>query len=247
MADFEEAKDRGLMGRERKSLVISETEKLTTAYHEAGHALVAHRLAEADPVHKVTIIPRGRALGTTLQSPEEDRCHLTKRYLKSSVAILLAGRSAEEIFLNSVTTAASSDLKQVTKLARKMVCEWGMSEELGPLNFGKNEEYVFLGREVARHRRFSIETSIKIDQEVKKVVLDGYDQARKILQAERKTLVRLAEALLEYETLDAHEFKAVIKGERISPAGGGVKGSDQSVDSDEVSAKEPACAEAFPP
>ena len=215
MSDFEEAKDKVLMGRERKSMIMSEKEKRNTAYHEAGHALVACFLPEADPLHKVTIIPRGRALGVTMQLPEDDKYNYTKEYMKASVAILLGGRAAEEIFLGSYTTGASNDLERTTDLARKMVCEWGMSDSMGPLTFGKKEEQIFLGREIAQHQDYSEATAIKIDQEVKKIVLKAYDQAKKILEANREALVRLAQALLEYETLDREQINAVVRGESI--------------------------------
>ncbi len=215
MDDFEEAKDKVLMGKERKSMIMSDQEKRNTAYHEAGHALVASMLPETDPLHKVTIIPRGRALGVTMQIPEEDKYSYTREYMEASVAILLAGRVAEEIFLGSRTTGASNDLERVTERARKMVCEWGMSEAMGPLTFGKKEEHIFLGREIAQHQDYSEQTAVEIDQEVKKVVLQGYAIARKILEKNRKALIRVAEALLEYETLDSEEVNLVIKGGEI--------------------------------
>ena len=215
MADFEEAKDKVLMGKERKSMIMSDQEKRNTAYHEAGHALVAYKLPDADPLHKVTIMPRGRALGVTMQLPVEDQYNYTKEYMEASVAILLAGKVAEEIFLGSCTTGASNDLERVTERARKMVCEWGMSEEMGPLTYGKKEEQIFLGREIAQHQDYSEGTAIKIDQEVKRVVLEGYAKAREILGENREALIRLAEALLEYETLNSEEIEAVMKGEKI--------------------------------
>ncbi|MEE2838953.1 MAG: ATP-dependent zinc metalloprotease FtsH [Acidobacteriota bacterium] len=215
MADFEEAKDKVMMGKERKSLIMSDKEKRNTAYHEAGHALVAFKLPAADPLHKVTIIPRGRALGVTMQLPEEDTYNYTKEYMEASLAILLAGKAAEEIFLGSCTTGASNDLERVTERARKMVCEWGMSEEMGPLTFGKREEQIFLGREIAQHQDYSEETAIKIDREVKKLVLENDKVARTILEGQREELIRLAEALLEYETLDSEEVGLLMKGEKI--------------------------------
>ncbi len=215
MVDFEEAKDKVLMGKERRSMVMSEKEKRNTAFHEAGHALVAHFLPEADPLHKVTIIPRGRALGVTMQLPEDDKYNYTKEYMSARITILLAGRAAEEIFLGSMTTGASDDMERSTGLARKMVCEWGMSEQLGPLTYGKNEEQIFLGREISRHKDYSEQTAIQIDDAVKQIILEANRQAREILDAHREAMVRLAEALLEYETLDSDEIKAIIKGERI--------------------------------
>ena len=215
MADFEEAKDKVLMGKERKSMIMSDGEKRNTAYHEAGHALAAYLLPDADPLHKVTIIPRGRALGVTMQLPEEDKYSYTKEYMEASVTILLAGRVAEELILGSCTTGASNDLERVTDRARKMVCEWGMSEEIGPLTFGKKEEQIFLGREIAQHQDYSEDTAMQIDKEVKKVVLAAYAEARKLLEENRDALILVAEALLEYEALDAKEVKAVIEGEKI--------------------------------
>ena len=215
MDDFEEAKDKVLMGKERKTMIMSDKEKRNTAYHEAGHALAAYLLPEADPLHKVTIIPRGRALGVTMQLPEEDTYNYTKEYMEASITILMGGRAAEKIFLESYTTGASNDLERATKQARKMVCEWGMSEEMGPLTFGKRQEQIFLGREIAQHLDYSEETAIKIDQEVKKIVFQGYNKAKEILEENREALVRLAEALLEYETLDSEEIEAVVKGEKI--------------------------------
>ncbi len=215
MADFEEAKDKVLMGKERKSMIMSDAEKRNTAYHEAGHALAAYLLPDADPLHKVTIIPRGRALGVTMQLPEEDKYSYTKEYMEASLTILLSGRVAEELILGKCTTGASNDLERVTDRARKMVCEWGMSEEIGPLTYGKKEEQIFLGREIAQHQDYSEDTAMQIDKEVKKVVLAAYAEARKLLEKNRDSLILVAEALLEYETLDANEVKAVIKGEKI--------------------------------
>ena len=215
MADFEEAKDKVLMGKERKSMIMSDEEKRNTAYHEAGHALAAHLLPDADPLHKVTIIPRGRALGVTMQLPEEDKYSYTREYMEASLTILLAGRVAEELVLGSCTTGASNDLERVTARARKMVCEWGMSEEIGPLTYGKKEEQIFLGREIAQHQDYSENTAMQIDKEVKKVVLAAYAEATKLLEENRDDLILVAEALLEYETLDANEVKSVLKGEKI--------------------------------
>jgi cell division protease FtsH len=215
MIDFEEAKDKVLMGKERKSMVMNEEEKRNTAYHEAGHALVAYLLPESDPLHKVTIIPRGRALGVTMQLPEEDKYNYSKEYMAASITILLAGRLAEQIFLQSTTTGAANDLERATNLARKMVCEWGMSSELGPLTFGKKEEQIFLGREIAQHQDYSENTAIKIDKEVKRLVLKAHERAKDILENNREGLVFLAEALLEYETLTSEEIEKVIRGEKI--------------------------------
>lgn len=214
MDDFEEAKDKVLMGKERRSMVMSEKEKRNTAYHEAGHALVAFFLPDADPLHKVTIIPRGRSLGVTMQLPEEDKYNYTKEYMLANITILLAGRAAEDIFLGSTTTGASNDMERITSLSRKMVCEWGMSD-LGPLTFGKNDEQIFLAREISRHKDYSEKTAIKIDDEIRSIVSMSNLKSREILKGHREALVRLAEALLEYETLDGSEIKAVIQGEPI--------------------------------
>ncbi|HZR29208.1 MAG TPA: cell division protein FtsH, partial [Terriglobales bacterium] len=214
MYDFELAKDKVLMGAERKSLLLTEDEKKVTAYHEAGHALVASKLPHADPLHKVTIIPRGMALGVTMQLPETDKHNYTKEYLDTMIAIMMGGRLAEEIFLNQMSTGASNDIERATEMARKMVCEWGMSE-LGPLTFGKKEEQIFLGREIAQHRDFSEETAMKIDVEVRKIVDYGYQRAKHVLETDREALVRIAKALLEREVLDANELKMVIEGKEL--------------------------------
>lgn len=215
MNDFEEAKDKVLMGKERRSMIMSEKEKRNTAYHEAGHALVAYVLPEADPLHKVTIIPRGRALGVTMQLPEEDKYNYSREYMDGRIAILLAGRIAEEIFLDSCTTGASDDLERVTELARKMVCEWGMSPEMGPLTYGRKEEQIFLGRDITTHQNYSEDTAIAIDREVKKLVLEGYEKAKKCLKDDEDRLIALAEALLQYETLDHKDIQALMNGQAI--------------------------------
>jgi cell division protease FtsH len=211
MGDFELAKDKVLMGAERKSMVISNEEKRVTAYHEAGHTLVGLKVPNADPVHKVTIIPRGMALGLTQQLPEGDRHNYSEEYLLGQIAILMGGRIAEETFLGSITTGASNDIERATELARAMVCEYGMSE-MGPLTFGKKEEQIFLGREIAQHRDFSEETAIKIDQEVKKIVTVQYERAKTIIEENRDVMVRLAECLLERESLDGVEIRRIVAG-----------------------------------
>jgi cell division protease FtsH len=211
MADFELAKDKVLMGAERKSMVISNEEKRVTAYHEAGHTLVGLKVPNADPVHKVTIIPRGMALGLTQQLPEGDRHNYSEEYLLGQIAILMGGRIAEESFLGGITTGASNDIERATELARAMVCEYGMSE-MGPLTFGKKEEQIFLGREIAQHRDFSEETAIKIDQQVKKIITAQYQRARNIIEENRDVMVRLAECLLERETLDGIEIRRIVAG-----------------------------------
>jgi len=214
MADFETAKDKVLMGVERRSLILSDEEKKTTAYHEAGHALVAAMLPNADPVHKVTIIPRGMALGVTMQLPQDDKHNYSKDYLESRITVLMGGRVAEELFLNQRTTGAGNDLEQATEIARKMVCEWGMSE-LGPITFGKKEEQIFLGREIAQHRDYSEDTAICIDKEVRRIVDTAHQQAKTIVTERRDSLVRIAEALLEREVLDAQEVKWLIEGKPL--------------------------------
>jgi cell division protease FtsH len=215
MIDFENAKDKVLMGVERRSLIISETEKKTIAYHEAGHALVADLLPGADPLHKVTIIPRGRALGLTQQLPADDKYNYSRDYLVNRITILLGGRAAEEIVFQQQTTGAGDDLEKATEMARKMVCEWGMSDAMGPLTFGKKEEQIFLGREIAQHRDYSESTAVDIDREVKSIVLDGYKTAKSILEANRDALGRIAEALLEREVLDGEQIAALVRGESL--------------------------------
>jgi len=214
MYDFEVAKDKVLMGVERKSMILSDEEKKVTAYHEAGHALVAAKLPNSDPVHKVTIIPRGMALGVTQQLPIDDRHNYTKEYLQTDISILMGGRLAEEIFLTQMSTGAGNDIERATELARKMVCEWGMSD-LGPLTFGKKEEQIFLGREIAQHRDYSEDTAIKIDGEVRKLVSQGYETAKKILEVNRDALQRIAVALLEREVLDASEIRLLVEGREL--------------------------------
>jgi cell division protease FtsH len=210
MADFEEAKDKVMMGLERKSMILSEREKRTTAYHEGGHALVARFLPFADPLHKVTIIPRGRALGLTQQLPEDDRHTYSKEYLCDSIAILMGGRVAEELVFSQMTTGASNDIERATHLARRMVCEWGMSKELGPLSFGRKEEQVFLGRDIVQHRDYSEHTAICIDKEVRGLVEVNYQRAKAILNEHLDLLNAIAHALLERETLDLKDLDQII-------------------------------------
>ncbi len=211
MLDFENAKDKVLMGVERRSMIISEEEKKTIAYHEAGHALVADFLPGTDPIHKVTIIPRGRALGLTQQLPIDDKYNYSKEYLVNRITILLGGRAAEEIVLGQQTTGAGDDLEKATEMARKMVCEWGMSEKLGPLTFGKNEEHIFLGREFARHKDYSEDTAIQIDAEIKRIVTDCASKARQIVEENLERLHALARALLERESLDGEEISRILR------------------------------------
>jgi cell division protease FtsH len=208
--DFEMAKDKVLMGAERKSLILSDEEKRTTAYHEAGHALIAKLIPGTDPVHKVTIIPRGRALGLTMQLPTDDRHGYSKVYLYNQLAILMGGRVAEELVLKDMTTGAGNDLERATDLARKMVCEWGMSDKMGPLTFGKQNEQVFLGRELGSQRDFSEQVAMEIDQEVKRLVTENYERAKRLLTENMASLKRLAEALLEKEVLDSSDIDNIL-------------------------------------
>jgi cell division protease FtsH len=214
MNDFEFSKDKVLMGAERKSMILSEEEKKNTAYHEAGHALVASMVPYADPLHKVTIIPHGMALGVTMQLPIDDKHTYTRDYLESQLAVMMGGRAAEEIFLKHFTTGAGNDIEQATEVARRMVCEWGMSE-LGPLAYGKNQQEIFLGRDLATSRDFSEDTAIKIDQEVKKFVNTAYQRAKDVLTTQHDALVRIAEALLVREVLDVNEVKLLIEGKPL--------------------------------
>jgi cell division protease FtsH len=210
MEDFEQAKDKVLMGSERKSLILSERERANTAYHEAGHTLVARLLPGTDPIHKVTIIPRGRALGLTQQLPLDERHTYPKEYLMDTLTVLLGGRAAEEQVFQHFTTGAGNDLERATELARKMVCNWGMSEELGPVTFGKREEHIFLGREFAQAKDFSEETARTIDAAIKNLVLNAYRRAQELLAGHRVELQALAQALLEKETLDSREIDRII-------------------------------------
>jgi cell division protease FtsH len=214
MYDFELAKDKVLMGAERKSMLLTDEEKKVTAYHEAGHAIVAALMPHADPLHKVTIIPRGMALGVTMQLPETDKHNYTLDYLETRIAVMMGGRLAEEIFLNQMSTGAGSDIESATEMARKMVCEWGMSK-LGPLTFGKKDEQIFLGREIAQHRDFSEETAKEIDSEVRRFVGWGYESAKKLILENRDSLERIAQALLEREVLDANELKMILEGKQL--------------------------------
>jgi cell division protease FtsH len=210
MIDFENAKDKVLMGVERRSIIIPDAEKRTTAYHEGGHALVAYLLPGADPLHKVTIIPRGRALGLTMQLPTDDRYSYSKEFLVNQITILLGGRAAEEIVFQQQTTGAGNDLEKATEMARKMVCEWGMSEKMGPLTFGKGEEHIFLGREVSRPKDYSEETAVLIDSEIKRIVTDSASRAKHLLDSNLEKLHALARALLERETLDGEEIHRIL-------------------------------------
>ncbi|MFO8089395.1 MAG: ATP-dependent zinc metalloprotease FtsH [Desulfatiglandaceae bacterium] len=210
MEDFEDAKDKVLMGTERKSMIISDQEKHLTAYHEAGHAIVAKLIPETDPIHKVTIIPRGRALGLTQQLPVDEKHTYPKDHLLNTIAILMGGRAAEEIVLHTQTTGAGNDIERATDLARKMVCNFGMSDELGPLTFGKKDEQIFLGREFSQHKDYSESTARKIDNEVLKIVKTAYDRSISLLTENINTLHRMAHALLEKETLDSKAIEEIM-------------------------------------
>ena len=212
MDDFEFAKDKVLMGSERRSMIISDEEKQVTAIHEAGHALLTVLLPNADPIHKVTIIPRGMALGVTQQLPVDDRHNLSLDYLNDQIGILLGGRIAEELTNDDITTGAGNDLERATEMARRMVCEWGMSEEMGPLTFGKKEEQIFLGRDISQHQDYSEDSAIRIDREVKRIVTSNYDRAREALSGHKQELTRIAEELLIREVLDADQVNRIAKG-----------------------------------
>ena len=212
MMDFEFAKDKVLMGSERRSMIISDAEKKVTAIHEAGHAVLTVLLPHADPIHKVTIIPRGMALGLTQQLPVEDKHNYSRDYLDDQISILLGGRIAEELTNENVTTGAGNDLDRATDLARKMVCEWGMSDAIGPLTFGKKEEQIFLGRDLAQHQDYSEKTAMCIDEEIKRVVMDNYKRSRSILEENRAILVQMAEELLIREVLDGEQVKRIVSG-----------------------------------
>lgn len=217
MVDFEEAKDKVMMGMERKSLIISDEEKKTTAYHEIGHVLVARMIPEADPVHKVTIIPRGRALGVTSYLPIDEKHTYSKEYLEAMITYALGGRAAEKIVFNHFTTGAGNDIEKATNIARKMVCEWGMSEKLGPLSYGAKQEEIFLGREIQKHRDYSEKTAIEIDDEIRGIVNKAMTRAENILREHMDLLHKLSKELLEREILDGEEIDRIIKGEDLPP------------------------------
>ena len=227
MVDFEHAKDKVLMGVERKSMVMTPEEKRSTAYHEAGHAVIAMVVPNADPLHKVTIIPRGMALGLTMQLPIDDKHTQSKSYLEDRLAILMGGRVAEEIFLNQITTGAGNDIERATDTARRMVCEFGMSD-LGPMSFGKKEEQIFLGREINQHRDYSEQTALKIDEAVRALVKSSYDRAHKIISENKEGMIRVAEELLEREVLDGEEVKRLMAGETLPAFNSPSDGDDDS-------------------
>jgi len=216
--DFEMAKDKVLMGPERRSMIISDQDKRITAFHEAGHALVGKMMKGSDPVHKVTIIPRGRALGLTQQLPLEDRLNLSREAANDQIAVAMGGRVVEELVFGQITTGASNDISMATDLAHKMVCEWGMSEKIGPLHFGRNEEMVFLGRDFAEHKEYSEQTAVDIDAEVRRIVTENHDRAKQVITGNLDKLNVLAEALLEYETLDGSEIDVLFAGGKLDRA-----------------------------
>jgi cell division protease FtsH len=224
MIDFEDAKDKVLMGKERRSIILSDEEKKTTAYHEAGHALVAKLQPGTDPVHKVSIIPRGMALGVTQQLPVDDRHNYSKKFLLKTLAVLLGGRAAEELVFDQLTTGAGNDIEKATDMARKMVCQWGMSEKLGPLALGDNDDSIFLGREIQHHKNFSEETAKAIDAEIKEIVVTAHGTARKLLEDNSDTLHRIADALLERETISGDDIDKIMNGEDLPPMPDTVKG-----------------------
>ncbi len=234
--EFDDAKDKLLMGKERKSMIISEEEKRTTAYHEAGHTLVARLIPGTDPIHKVSIIPRGMSLGLTQQLPVDERHTYSKQYLMNNIAVLMGGRAAEELVLHQLTTGAGNDIERATEIARKMVCEWGMSEKLGPLSFGKRDEHIFLGKEMAHPRDFSEQTAREIDEEVKNIVNENYERAKRLLSDNIETLHKLANTLLEKEVITGEEIDKIIFGDHIPP---GIKttSSERLKEGDEESKK----------
>ena len=237
MEEFEKAKDKVLMGVERRSIVMPEEERRNTAYHESGHTVVAAVLSEyTDPLHKVTIIPRGRALGVTMQLPEEDRYSHNREYLLARIAVLMGGRIAEEVFMSQMTTGASNDFEQATQLAQNMVSRWGMSDSLGPRVYGENQSEVFLGREMSTHRNVSPETAERVEKEISRIIEQEYDRARNIIEDNRDKIEVMAGALLEWETLDANQVSQIMRGEDPTPpetdsggkSGGGSKPTPDS-------------------
>jgi cell division protease FtsH len=239
MTDFEKAKDKIMMGAERKSMVMSEDERRNTAYHESGHAIVAKLVPKADPVHKVTIIPRGRALGVTMQLPEQDRYAYDRQYLLSRNAVLFGGRIAEEVFMNQMTTGASNDFERATQMARDMVTRYGMSDILGPMVYAENEGEVFLGRSITKTTHMSEETMRKVDAEIRRIIDEQYALARKLIEDNRDKVEAMAKALLEWETIDSEQIDDIVQGKPPRPpkstgsapptggkaAGGGVEGA----------------------
>ena len=217
MDDFERAKDKIMMGAERRSVVMPEDERRNTAYHESGHVVVAKLLPKADPVHKVTIIPRGRALGVTMQLPEEDRYSYDRQYIMNRIAVLFGGRIAEEVFMNQMTTGAGDDFKKATEMARRMVTEWGMSDALGPMVYGENEGEVFLGRSVTTHKNVSETTMQKVDAEIRRIIDQQYGLSRRLIEENRDKVETMAKALLEWETLDSDQISDIMDGRSPRP------------------------------
>jgi cell division protease FtsH len=217
MDDFERAKDKIMMGAERKSMVMPEHERKNTAYHESGHALVARMLPKTDPVHKVTIIPRGRALGVTMQLPQEDRYSMDREQLLQNISVLFGGRIAEEVFMQQMTTGASNDFERATGMARRMVTQWGMSDELGPMVYGENEGEVFLGRSITTHKNVSEATMQKVDGEIRRIIDQQYALARKLIEDNRDKIEAMAKALLEWETIDADQINDIMDGRPPRP------------------------------
>ncbi|KAB2842740.1 MAG: cell division protein FtsH, partial [Burkholderiales bacterium] len=217
MDDFERAKDKIIMGAERRSMVMPEEERRNTAYHESGHAVVARALPKTDPVHKVTIIPRGRALGVTMQLPEQDRYSQDRDRLLNTIAVLFGGRLAEEIFMNQMTTGASNDFERATEIARRMVTQWGMSDSLGPMVYGENEGEVFLGRSITTHKNVSEATMQQVDAEIRRIIDEQYALARRLLEENRDKVEAMAKALLEWETIDAEQIEDIMQGRDPRP------------------------------
>ena len=215
MEDFESAKDKVMMGVERTSMIISDEEKELTAYHESGHALVAKLMPKADPVYKVSIIPRGRSLGVTAQLPMDEKHNYSESYIKTRLNVLLGGRAAEKLVFNELTTGGGNDIEVATEMARKMVCEWGMSDLVGPLTFGKKNEEIFLGREIATKRDYSESTAMKIDEEVNRIIREAEKEAMKLLKDNENKLHRVAKELLKYETIDGNDLDKIMAGKRL--------------------------------
>jgi cell division protease FtsH len=217
MDDFERAKDKIMMGAERKSMVMPEHERRNTAYHESGHALVARLLPRTDPVHKVTIIPRGRALGVTMQLPQEDRYSMDREQILQNISVLFGGRIAEEVFMKQMTTGASNDFERATEMARRMVTQWGMSDQLGPMVYGENEGEVFLGRSITTHKNVSEATMQSVDREIRRIIDEQYALARKLIEDNREKVEAMAKALLEWETIDADQVNDIMEGRPPRP------------------------------
>ena len=246
MDDFEKAKDKVIMGAERRSIVMPEDERRNTAYHESGHTVVAKVLPHTDPVHKVTIIPRGRALGVTMQLPEEDRYSHNRDSLLSTIAVLMGGRIAEEVFMNQMTTGASNDFERATEIAKNMVMRWGMSDVMGPCVYGENQQEIFLGRDVTTHQNLSDKTAEMVDREVRRIADEQYDRARKVIEENRDKIEVMAQALLEWETLDADQIDEIMEGKKPSPPKPTTNGSSDNSPGDGEKRAEASKPEASP-